>query len=128
MPADFHYPHCVPVRSVALAPLVSASAPTPSEIGLYAFLRDAACVLHPGDFEAAFRQLCEYAKDYARGPAFCRWASDFRNCEDARKLRALAALDVDDFFRRYPPNDRCDGDFEAPPLDPDVCERELELA
>jgi hypothetical protein len=69
--------------------------------------------VYPNDFEAAFRHLCDLARNVTRWPGFHRWASDYRRQAEAESLRILAALDVDDFFRRHPPGD--DGPEPPPP-------------
>jgi hypothetical protein len=120
--ADRPAPYCIPARSIALASPINPWA-APSFAG---FLRDAAIALHRDDFEAAFRAWCDYARGTVRWPGFRRWSTDFRRRDDAETLRVLAALDVDDFFRRHPLSPpKGDGGFEPPSLAPDLPEPEL---
>jgi hypothetical protein len=89
--------------------------------------------VYPNDLEVAFRYLCELAGDFTRDRQFRLWASDYRRKAEAETLRVLAALDVDDFFRRHRPDD---GGDEYPPTlamptdaeSATVLERELEPA
>jgi hypothetical protein len=127
---------CVPARSDVLTPIFFPAArniwQAPS---LYAALRTEACEVYPNDFEAAFRHLCDLAHDVVRWPGFQRWASDYRRKAEAETLRVLAALDVDDFFRRHRPDDDGPDPDPPPPLALElettfatVPERELEPA
>jgi hypothetical protein len=56
----------------------------------------------PDDLEAAFHELCSYARMFVCMERFRTWALDSRHRREALTLRALAALDVDEFFRRHP--------------------------
>jgi hypothetical protein len=86
--------------------------------GLYEFLRSTAAALYPNDFELAFRQLCAFAGDIVRRKKFERWASGLGHEDDAKALRVLGRMDVDDFFRRHPvrPPDNGGDELAPPPL------------
>ena len=85
----------------------------------YVRLRDLAIALHPKDFEAAFRALCAFARTVE--PANADLGAD----GDAYALHVLATLDVDAFFRRWPPDDDRDPGWPTPRAPaPPACELE----
>jgi hypothetical protein len=62
---------------------------------LYLYIRNQACIAHPGNYDAAFRHLCATARSFVFS---ARWPTEPRSKDDVESLTMLAILDVDAYL------------------------------